>query len=81
LKLILASSSIYRRELLTRLQLPFTCISPEVDETPFPNELPQETALRLAQEKAKKLERCIVMRLLSAAIKLRPLTTYSWENR
>lgn len=55
MKLILASSSIYRRELLTRLQLPFTCISPEVDETPFPNELPQETALRLAQEKAKKI--------------------------
>jgi septum formation protein len=55
LKLILASSSIYRRELLTRLQLPFTCISPKVDETPFANELPQETALRLAQEKAKKI--------------------------
>lgn len=55
MKLILASSSIYRRELLTRLQLPFTCISPEVDETPFANELPQETALRLAQEKAKKI--------------------------
>jgi len=55
LKLILASSSIYRRELLTRLQLPFTCISPEVDETPLANELPQETALRLAQEKARKI--------------------------
>ncbi len=55
MKLILASSSIYRRELLTRLQLPFTCISPEVDETPLANELPQETALRLAQEKARKI--------------------------
>lgn len=53
--LILASSSIYRRELLTRLQLPFTCISPEVDESPLENELPQETALRLAQVKAKKV--------------------------
>lgn len=53
--LILASSSIYRRELLTHLQIPFTCISPDVDETPLPNELPQQTALRLAQEKAKKV--------------------------
>jgi septum formation protein len=55
LKLILASSSIYRRELLTRLQVPFSCISPEVDETPLANELPQHTALRLAQAKAKKV--------------------------
>jgi len=55
LKLILASSSIYRRELLSRLQIPFTCISPEVDETPLDGELPQETALRLAQEKARKI--------------------------
>jgi septum formation protein len=55
LKLILASSSIYRRELLTRLQVLFSCISPEVDETPLANELPQHTALRLAQAKAKKV--------------------------
>ena len=53
--LILASSSPYRRELLTHLQIPFTCISPEVDETPSAHELPQQTALRLAQEKAKKI--------------------------
>ena len=55
LKLILASSSIYRRELLTRLQIPFSCIAPEVDETPLANELPQDTALRLAQVKARKI--------------------------
>jgi len=54
-KLILASSSIYRRELLERLQIPFTCISPEFDETPLTDELPQQTALRLAQEKARKI--------------------------
>lgn len=53
--LILASSSIYRRELLERLQLPFEVISPEVDETPFEYESPQETALRLAQAKARKV--------------------------
>lgn len=54
-ELILASSSIYRRELLTHLQIPFSCISPDVDETPMKNEQPQETALRLAQVKAKKV--------------------------
>jgi septum formation protein len=53
--LILASSSIYRRELLTRLQLPFSCIAPDVDESPLANELPQTTALRLAQVKAIKV--------------------------
>ncbi len=53
--LILASSSPYRRELLTHLQIPFTCISPDVDETPLSGELPQQTALRLAQVKARKI--------------------------
>lgn len=53
--LILASSSPYRRELLTHLQIPFTCITPDVDETPLAHELPHDTALRLAQLKAKKI--------------------------
>lgn len=53
--LILASSSIYRRELLERLQLPFTTISPEIDETALTHEKPEETALRLAQAKARKV--------------------------
>lgn len=50
--LILASGSIYRRELLERLCLPFDVIVPDIDETPHSSELPQETALRLAFEKA-----------------------------
>lgn len=54
-QIILASSSIYRRELLNRLQIPFECISPEVDETPLKDESPAETALRLAQVKARKV--------------------------
>jgi septum formation protein len=53
--LILASSSPFRRELLTHLQIPFTWLSPDVDETPLVKELPHETALRLAQVKAKKV--------------------------
>jgi len=55
MKLILASSSIYRRELLERLQLPFTVASPEIDETPLDGEKPEETAPRLAQAKARKV--------------------------
>ena len=53
--LILASSSEYRRELLLKLQIPFSGISPYVDETPLDGEKPQETALRLAQVKARKV--------------------------
>ena len=53
--LVLGSSSPYRRDLLTRLRIPFEVMSPDVDETPLPNELPQDTALRLAQDKARKV--------------------------
>jgi septum formation protein len=51
--LILGSTSRYRRELLTRLRLPFGVVSPEVDETPQPGEAPAALALRLALAKAR----------------------------
>ncbi|HXU92402.1 MAG TPA: Maf family nucleotide pyrophosphatase [Gallionella sp.] len=51
--LVLASTSIYRSELLKRLQLPFETASPDVDETPLPGESARATSLRLAQEKAR----------------------------
>lgn len=54
-KLILASSSPYRQELLARLGMPFEAISPDIDETPLDSERPEETALRLAQSKAIKI--------------------------
>lgn len=50
--LILASSSKYRQELLSRLRIPFTVMTPDIDETPRVNEPPEATAIRLAQEKA-----------------------------
>lgn len=53
--LILASSSEYRRQLLQKLLIPFNSISPKVDETALDGEKPHQTALRLAQEKAKKI--------------------------
>ena len=51
--LILGSTSVYRRELLSRLRLPFTVERPEVDETPLPEEKPADLALRLASAKAQ----------------------------
>jgi septum formation protein len=51
--LILGSTSVYRRELLGRLRLPFTVERPEVDETPRPQEKPADLALRLALAKAQ----------------------------
>lgn len=53
MRLILASSSPYRKEMLGRLALPFETRSPDVDETPRPGEPPAELALRLAQTKAQ----------------------------
>lgn len=51
--LILGSTSRYRRELLSRLLLPFEVASPGVDETPHPGETPREIAVRLALDKAR----------------------------
>ena len=50
--LILASTSVYRRELLQRLRIPFEVISPNVDETPLTGESTLDLALRLANAKA-----------------------------
>lgn len=53
--LILASSSVYRRELLQRLQVNFNTVSPHLDEAVLDGEQPEQTAIRLAEEKAKKV--------------------------
>ena len=53
--LILGSTSPYRRELLSRLRLPFETASPNVDETPTPGEAPRDLALRLALAKAQEV--------------------------
>ncbi len=51
-RLVLASSSPYRSELLSRLRLPFEVIAPDLDETAQPGERPLALALRLAKAKA-----------------------------
>lgn len=53
--LILASGSSYRRELLQRLQLPFVCRSPDIDESPLPDETPEALVQRLSAAKAGAL--------------------------
>ena len=52
-QLILGSTSRYRRELLERLNIPFQVASPDVDETPLPQEISSVLAERLALAKAK----------------------------
>jgi septum formation protein len=53
--LILASSSKYRKYLLERLQIPFVCRSPDIDETTLPGESPLELVARLAMKKAQSV--------------------------
>lgn len=55
MQLILASSSPYRQSMLKRLGLPFTAISPDIDETPRPGESPVSLALRLSSAKALRV--------------------------
>jgi septum formation protein len=52
-RLVLASTSPYRRELLERLQIPFETVAPQADESALPGEAPEATALRLAEAKAR----------------------------
>ena len=55
--LVLGSTSIYRRELLSRLRLEFSVTPPEVDETPAAGEMPAALARRLAAAKAEAVAR------------------------
>lgn len=55
LPLLLASSSVYRRDLLSRLRLPFTCSSPDINESHRPDESATDLVKRLSLEKAQAL--------------------------
>ena len=52
-RLVLASTSRYRRALLERLRVPFECVAPQVDETALQDEAPGALAARLARLKAE----------------------------
>ncbi|NNJ94000.1 MAG: septum formation inhibitor Maf, partial [Halobacteria archaeon] len=51
--LVLASSSPYRKQLLERLGLAFSTVSPDIDETALPGETPDALVERLAEQKAR----------------------------
>ena len=53
ISIILASGSLYRRELLGRLGIAFEAWSPDIDERAVPGEAPRQTAERLARSKAR----------------------------
>lgn len=52
-QIVLASTSPFRRELLSRLAIPFEIVSPEVDESPLPGETPEAMVQRLSEAKAR----------------------------
>ncbi len=54
-RLLLASSSPYRQELLSRLRLPFESCAPDIDETSLPGESAEQLVTRLAEQKARAL--------------------------
>jgi MAF protein len=52
-RLILASTSPYRKAILEKLDVPFEVAAPQVDETPLPQESPAQLVQRLAEAKAR----------------------------
>ncbi|HRC59554.1 hypothetical protein PROAA_600002 [Candidatus Propionivibrio aalborgensis] len=56
-QIVLSSTSLFRRELLARLGLPFETANPNVDETARHGETPETTALRLSEDKARAVAR------------------------
>ena len=57
-RLILASTSSFRKSLLEKLQLRFSCQAPDIDETPNHDESAEALVQRLAQAKAEKIGSC-----------------------
>ena len=77
--LILASTSPYRRQLLKKLQLPFECAAPEVDETPLPDEPIEAMVQRLSEAKARAIaarhpDAWVIGSDQSVAVEGKPLT-------
>lgn len=58
-KLVLGSSSLYRKELLERLGVPFECLAANIDESRKAGESPEALCVRLAREKAQKIKELV----------------------
>jgi len=52
-RLVLGSTSPFRKEILNKLGLPFETAAPDIDESPLENEAPAQLVLRLAEQKAR----------------------------
>ena len=52
-RLVLGSTSSFRKEILNKLGLPFATAAPDIDESPLDNETPTQLVLRLAEQKAR----------------------------
>ncbi len=52
-KLVLGSTSVFRRAILEKFNIPFDCAKPDIDESPLENETPEALVARLAGEKAQ----------------------------
>lgn len=57
LPLILGSGSKYRREILDRLHLNYDVVKPDIDESAISSESPQQLVGRLAEAKARAVEK------------------------
>ncbi len=68
--IILASSSLTRKMLMDRLQIPYRIFVPEIDETPHPDESGAETTLRLAESKARAVAACFPQAVVLGADQL-----------
>ncbi len=77
MRLILASASPRRAEILRDAGIPFTVLSSAVDETPFPGETPHDHVLRLANAKAE----LVVARAVGPAIVIAADTVVTLEGR
>ncbi len=77
MKLILASTSPRRAEILTDARVPFSILSSAIDESPLPNEAPEELVLRLANAKAE----LVTARAVGPAIVIGADTTVVCEGK
>ncbi|BBN60041.1 Maf family protein [Hydrogenovibrio marinus] len=84
--IILASTSIFRKQLLEKLGLPFTTAKPDIDETPLAQESVEEMVNRLSLAKANEVASTVQNAIIiasdqSAVFKEKPIgKPHNYEN-
>ncbi len=79
-KLVLASSSTYRQALLERLQLPFECCSPNIDERSLDGESAYQQALRLSLQKSRAIAAILPDRVIVGSDQVAELVSSKQHN-